>query len=209
MAKNTQKYKTHKKLSRKALIYTGIALATVLLLGQLVFNVYIYHKLKQQSGNEALTHLLINAAEAHFKATVDARTGKVYLNEANIVLPEPVTYSNRELRYTYYDGAKNTPAELYVTAESILESAEAKMWLAVSKSDDPTAPFKKISNLQACSRGVLARFNSSPPTSISIDYTKAGQVGLADGRQVYLYTEDKCSGDLESLARYLQKADSY
>lgn len=194
-----------RSLHHKKITISLLVAAALLILTQAVADGYLLHKQKQQRNDAGLTNLVINAVKGlQQPAAVDAKTGEVYLREAGLVLPPPDA-NIRGLRYSF--SKYKNHGELRVTSEVVMNKAIAKIWVAQSDRDDSRAVFRELPNLQACARGVL----------VDIDHTykgtghlsPAGKVRLADGRKLYLYTENNCNDDLGTIAKYLKTAKSY
>ena len=77
--------------------------------------------------------------------------------------------------------------------------------------------FKNVPEAQTCSRGVNVRFSALSKTDAAY-YDNYQSKTLADGRTMYVYTENGCragngegedSGSLKNVSNYVMKAESF
>lgn len=206
--------KPHSKIRvlRKPLIITGILVALLLVLSQVVFDAYVYRNTIQPGDQSVITNLVINAVRNLRKpAAIDPKTGNVYLTEAHLVLPPQTSFATQQILYS-----DNTTADagtnVAVTTRAILSRAESKLWSAQAEArapgwhHDPTAVFKQVPNLQACASGVQL---FSKPQAQNKNFQLKATKQVADGRTLYMYTETTCTYDLTALTDYLKQAQSY
>lgn len=186
-------------------------LLVVLLVGgiaQLVFDGWVhgaYQDALTRSDNDRLVMMMTNAIHDVTKPTViNPATKKVYLPDANIVLP-PYPANVEEVRYEY-SGAKGAQS-MQVTTNDAIQSGNAKV-IGTQPSANPGVIFSQVPNAQACASGVLVTFGS--PTGQRDDSTIVYSKLLKDGREMDIYKQNSCHGyDFRPLTAYLKSAESY
>lgn len=192
-------------------------LLLLVLIGQLVFDVYSWRTLYNDQGKSVITSMIIAAANGSNRpAVVEPVSGKVYIPEAKLVLP-PYGTGMTPILYNYMPtvSGSSAPTELQVAMSGLVNAAESRLWIAQQYNSpwhtpDPTAVFKEVPGLQACVRGLHVFF--VPSSIYGRGMKEVVTKPLKDGRTMYVYDEQHCAqgdGGLASLAQYLQQAQSY
>ncbi len=209
VAKKPEARKTH--FTKQMLLLSGVAVASMLLIAQIAFDVVTYNRALTNTDQTVITNLIISAVGGLSKPLpVDAATGKAYAHGADLVWPastDPfmqILYSN--------EGNVGATSELQFTTKNLMTQAESKLWAVQARpstwhSNNQTALFDQVPNLQACSRGVQVFFAPSPQASSQFQLKATKQ--LQNGKTLYFYTEPICHEDMSQLLAYLQQAESY
>jgi len=197
---------------KKIALVSVVIVITLLVAAQVVFDVVATRRL-QRGSDGAIVNLIIAAVENLSRPAIqDGPTGKVYIPEAHLVFP-PYANSLVAIRYNYSPGFDKTPAELMVTKQNTLSSAESRLWAAYTSNswwakNDPQAVFKEVPNLQTCERGIHLLFE--PATDVNL--RQVSSKALNDGRTLYIYHElQTCKNeyDQQGFIDYLKQAQSY
>ncbi len=182
-------------------------LAVLILVAQVALDVHFWRVDRYTSG-EPITSIIIESVEAlHKPAVIEPVSKKVYLPDANLVLPpQPATMPN--LLYTYTPSFDSVDAEADVTVTNAVSVGVSKLRDAEGQglvNRDSSTLFTAVPGLQVCSRGLHVVFG----TKTKYDHLLSSKT-LADGRTMDVYSEKTaCAYDLTPLANYLAQAQSY
>jgi hypothetical protein len=196
------KHKQNKKPSKKIIIGAGIA--ALLLIGQLVFNLYAYNYMRQ-SHTPAIIPLITTALEGlHKDAAVDPKTGDSYFPEAKLYVK--AQKDQPPLIYNY----DTTNSQLSITSKYVLSTIESRLWSAYSSNGQNenkamTAIFDAMPGSQACSRGVQLFYAEQTSDNMKLQFTTQ----LKNGKTLYGYTEPKCYYDLSAMVAAAKTIQSY
>lgn len=207
MATPKTKKTTIKTWGRKPVRAVVLVVVAILLVGQVCLDVHFW-RAASYSSSEPITSMIIEAASAVNKpAVVEPTSKKVYLPDANLVLP-PTPQSLPSLLYAYSPSFDGTDAEANVTVTNAVSVGVSKLRNAEGQGlmrRDSRTLFTAVPDLQVCVRGVHVVFGSKT-TYDKLQFTKT----LADGRTMHVYTEAKsCAYNLQPLVEYLRGAQSY
>lgn len=192
---------------RKPLYACLAVLAIFVLTAQICLDVHFWRAARYAS-SEPITSMIIEAVRSMTKpAVLDPVSKRVYLTDANLVLP-PYPQNMSDILYSYNPSFDRADAEASVTLASAISVSAAKLRNAESQglvSRDSTTIFTAVPDLQVCARGVHVVFGTKT-TYDHLQFTKT----LADGRTMHVYTEKQsCAYNLQPLVTYLQQAQSY
>ena len=205
---NTSNHRKH------VLWAVGLCLGLAFLIGQVLFDRYVYFQGMVRHDNDRLAFMIVDAIRGASKpAVLEPTTKKVYVPDASLVLP---AYPSDipEIRYAYSRPYASYGGGAQITTTLALQSGTARILnqgqtAGVNGSYDPTALFNEVPSAQACSRGILLAFNEKD-TSSSADGTLAFTKTLHDGRVVHVYGNDRCKTySFAPLLDYLKQVESY
>jgi hypothetical protein len=188
----------------RIVIIIGIAAGVL----QIVFDAAMYERVVRTPNGEPITSMIIEAVNAmHKPAVIEPVSKRVYLPDANLVLPpQPTTMPN--LIYSYTPSFDGSNAEANVTVTNAVSVGVSKLRNAEGQGfmhHDSTKLFDAVPELQVCSRGIHVVFGTKA-TYAHLQFSEA----LNDGRTAYVYTEaQSCAYNLKPLVDYLRNIQSY
>lgn len=178
---------------------TGLLVVTVLIGAFFIQGMWWQ---QQVEGNGKITTLILQAAEGlNAPAPIDAKTGKVYIPQAKLVLPARTSTAGSELHYRYSSAQDGQPEELAIVNEYGFRQARTEMISAMNLEDT----FTEVPALQACLRGYQIYFAPIADTKNPLTFSKK----LGDGRTVYVYLDSGCKQRNPDFEAYLKQIDSY
>jgi hypothetical protein len=192
-----------KKLTTKTKVV--VALAVLLVIAQIGFNIYVYRDNQQSRDSTILSMIFLAVDGLHKPAPVEAKTGDTYLPEAKLVIPAAKDQPNIEYSYVEFDGKK----EMSITSSQLINRGKSKVWSAYGSSmgsaeETYKAVFNKVPYLQACARGVQL-FDEQ-----QADENLTQRFSVSSGSTTwYGYTEKTCADDLEPLVTQLKTMRAY
>ncbi|HSX42744.1 MAG TPA: hypothetical protein VLF59_01525 [Candidatus Saccharimonadales bacterium] len=183
-----------------------IGIAALIL--QVIFDFAMYERVVSTPSGEPITSMIVEAVNAQHKpAVIDPVSKKVYLPDANLVLP-PQSQTMPNLLYSYAPSSDNADSEAGITVTNAISVGVSKLRNAEGQgllNRNSNKVFDAVPDLQVCSRGIHVVFGTKT-TYDHLQFSKS----LADGRTMYAYTEAKsCAYDLQPLVEYLRGAQSY
>lgn len=207
MAKTKSKKSASKFPWRKVAYATAGVVGGIALITQICLDVRFWHVAQYPSG-EPLASMIIQSIRAVDKpAVTEPASKKVYLPDANLVLP-PYPQNMPDILYSYTPSVGGSDAEASVTLTNAVSVGISKILNAESlgaQKHDPNTLFTAVPNAQVCARGVHVVFGTRSTYAHLISSKQ-----LADGRTMRIYTEaQSCAYDLQPLANYLGQAQSY
>lgn len=151
-----------------------------------------YHQAYEIASNEPIKSLLLNSIDNLGQdAPVEATSGDIYFPAAKLYLPQPA----ENTRLAYSRDATSDPRDFSIHDRLIVNAAKNKLLQAV----DTDAVFAAMPELQACSRGVLVRYDLQ--TSGYDNQSPVETLRLANGDTVHISYDTSCSANGDLLER--------
>jgi hypothetical protein len=208
------KTKLHK---RKVVIYVAGLIVIAVLAFQTVIDISVFRNLIQvrpDYGTVFATLVEDATKQLNKPAPVDAKTGKIYIPQARLVLPSYTGFGQVEYMYEAGQYTSDNATEIHLTSSSILNSAENKLWVDIANANNRTVwqsynssnLFTSLPSLQACTRGVQIFYSRQ---NLGSDYVFQNSHKLSDGRTLYIYSESGCKQDQSAIITLASEAQSY
>lgn len=208
------KIKLHK---RSAVIYAVSFIAIAVLALQTVIDISVLRNLYQirpDYGTVTATLMELDAKKLIMPAPVDAKTGKIYIPQAHLVLPPYTGFSQVEYMYVAGQHTSNNATVINLTSSSIINSAISKLWIDIAKannltalqSHNPPSFFTSAPSLIACTRGVQIFYSKQ---NLSGNYVLQNSHKLSDGRTLYIYSDNRCKQNQSAIITLASEAQSY
>lgn len=199
-------------LKRKGILILSVILA-LLALVQILFNLFVWQSLRQQSIFQTRTHL-VNAIDKINLQKLSLTDGQK-IPEARLLLPAEAKEIG-EVRYLYTEPFEDQPANLRITTRDLEDLSQSLLNVQTHNQ-----LFNKIEMVQACNRGTVV-YIGDPKLEEGSQQKLIGKKTLSDGRDIYIIKETQCghktSSDAnesllynmsESLDQYLAQIQSY
>lgn len=212
MTKNNKKPKFNLNKS-SLLIIILILLLLIFVIGQIIFNLFIWQTLQQQSTSQSKI-LIVNALE-EINDQKQSLVDKQKIPEARLILPTETKEVNR-VRYWYSEVNDDQPAYLLISTKELEDFSQS---LLSAQTHDQL--FNKVPIVQACNRGITV-YLSDPKLENDNQQQLIAKKTLADGREIYIISESQCGdknsqeynekelyGIYENLKNYLTQIQSY
>jgi len=208
------KIKLHK---RKAVIYVVGFIAIAVLALQAVIDISVLRNLYQirpDFGTGYATLIELHAKNLIKPAPVEAKTGKIYIPQARLVLPPYTGFGQVEYMYDAGQHTSNNATVINLTSSSIINSAINKLWIDIAKANNLTALnshnppnfITSMPSLVACTRGVRIFYSKQ---NLSGNYIFQNSHKLSDGRTLYIYSNNHCKQNQSAIITLASEAQSY
>lgn len=193
MAKAKSKKSLKQFQKSHKIILIAVVVVFLLLLGIQAILIKDLYKRTDSLGSEKIKTLIIEAVRnLENQPVTDIETGREYIPVARLVLPP------RDEVVVTYSGDKET---VQFSDRANVSQAIADIHNAQSYEDT----FKKVPNLQACSRQIVLQLKQDSSEGLQLIHNKK----LSDGRVLFFYENKECKGDSSTLANYLKQVESY
>lgn len=192
--------KSSPQRQKKYIGYAALGLATILVVVAVIIIatlVQSFQYRQQYEDTQDIRRTITEPVDAlQQDAPRDAPTGDYYQPEARLMVP-----AHEDIRGLRYNSLKDENI-LNITDQATMNEVKS----VAANVATVEAYFSHVPALQACSRGVLVRFEKDKTFDNSV--TLAWQKPLRDGRTVYAYTDNKCPF-IDNLAAALRGIESY
>ncbi len=213
MIKNNNKKPKFNLNKRSLLVSILILLLLIFVIGQIIFNVFVWQSLQQQSTFQSKI-LIVNALEG-INDQKQSLVDKQKIPEARLLLPTETKEVNK-VRYWYSEVSDDQPAYLLISTRELEDFSQS---LLSAQTHDQL--FNKVPIVQACNRGITV-YLSDPKLENDNQQQLIAKKTLADGREIYIISESQCGdknsqeynekelyGIYENLKNYLTQIQSY
>lgn len=201
-------------LKRKPiLVALGCVFIIVAFSAQIIFNIFVWKSLQQQSTFQTKT-LMINALN-RINEQKQSPTDKQKIPEARLLLPAETT-EVRKVRYIYTEPVDDQPANLIITTRELEDLSQSLLNVQTHNQ-----LFNKTEMVQACNSGTTV-YLGDPKLEEGSQQKLISKKTLSDGRDIYIVREMQCgkknSSDAnenllnkmsEDLEQYIVQIQSY
>lgn len=201
----SKKAKNTTPLPRQKLAIITLGIITFMLIVLMAVGTYFLYylwKAQERESNTKITTLILQAIDGlDSPIPIEAQTGKAYMPQVRLTLPQRPSTVGAELEYRYSPAQDDYPEELSIP--NIYGFWAARSLMINGQNMEET--FAAVPALQSCARGYQLQFKPATDTQNPLIFTKP----LADGRTLHVYLDSGCSERNQDFEDYLKQIDSY